>query len=98
MSSLPPKDIQRQIVPRWRPFSAALTSGELGPMAVRAGGPSAIDPDYAETLGKWEAEHTLEHAVELLEGAIVRGRTEDAKKVLLEATPRERELKLEEEA
>ena len=71
-----PWNKRRRVVPRWRPLSASLRSGDLAPLGKigDAGDDHRIPPDLVRRLEKWRMQPSVETAAELLETAIVEGR------------------------
>lgn len=77
--SFAPKQENRRLLPRWRPFREAVASGELG--AVRKLAPSS-KPHPGETFltekrEEWQREPSIGLAVDILGSAVVMGRASE---------------------
>lgn len=64
-------DDKRRLVPRWRPFGAAVKSGELGSQTTRRENSASLRRLIEYRKDEWLKKHTPESAVEFLNIAIV---------------------------
>lgn len=71
-------DRDRRVVPRWRPFRIAAQTGELDPstLARTPGFPTPAPGEVEALQSDWERHRTPIHAANLVDAALVLGKTE----------------------
>jgi tetratricopeptide (TPR) repeat protein len=67
----------RKIVPRWRSFSRTVARGEFDSLRSRST-PARRDEAFEKKLREWEQNPTLPFATEVVAGAVVLGREQEA--------------------
>lgn len=68
-----PSESPRRVIPRWREFATAATTGELKPLPVRDPAPLAEgrDDELRQRVDEWVAHPTVGHAADVVSTAFV---------------------------
>jgi hypothetical protein len=72
------ENLNRSLIPRWRPFAVTATVGELGPTKGGSGSTSLTYSDFEEKVQDWRDNRSVSFACQLIDAAIVHRRFEEA--------------------